>query len=136
MLYTCDNCHYIFPRTSEETCPDCGKATIRPATEAEEDDYKSRDSHDGKPQLTIAVHGIDIVGYELHCHSDSFQLSGIAEGINNITRKSTDFFGENKLEPAFMGIPYHTVKLPTFSCAGTRYPLISVNFIQIPIRIF
>lgn len=43
MLYTCDNCHYIFPRTSEETCPYCGKATIRPATEAEEDDYKSRD---------------------------------------------------------------------------------------------
>ena len=25
MLYACDNCHYLFLRTSEDTCPDCGK---------------------------------------------------------------------------------------------------------------
>ena len=29
MLYACDNCHYLFPRTVEKTCPDCGKTTIR-----------------------------------------------------------------------------------------------------------
>ena len=31
MLYACDICHYLFLRTSEDTCPDCGKAMIRPA---------------------------------------------------------------------------------------------------------
>lgn len=42
MLYACDNCHYLFIRTSEATCPDCGKAMIRPATAEEAEDYKNR----------------------------------------------------------------------------------------------
>ena len=42
MLYACDNCHYLFPRTVEKTCPDCGKTTIRPATDEEQEDYKNR----------------------------------------------------------------------------------------------
>ena len=43
MLYTCDNCHYLFLRTSEDTCPDCGKAMIRPATSEEQEEYKNRE---------------------------------------------------------------------------------------------
>ena len=43
MLYACDNCHYLFLRTSEDTCPDCGKAMIRPATSEEQDEYKNRE---------------------------------------------------------------------------------------------
>ena len=42
MLYACDNCHYLFLKASEETCPDCGKAMIRPATAAEQEDYLNR----------------------------------------------------------------------------------------------
>ena len=43
MLYACDNCHYLFLRTSEDTCPDCGKAMIRPATSEEKEEYKNRE---------------------------------------------------------------------------------------------
>lgn len=43
MLYACDNCHYLFLRTSEDTCPDCGKAMIRPATSKEQEEYKNRE---------------------------------------------------------------------------------------------
>ena len=43
MLYVCDNCHYLFLRTSEDTCPDCGKAMIRPATSEEQEEYKNRE---------------------------------------------------------------------------------------------
>ena len=43
MLYACDNCHYLFLRTSEDTCPDCGKAMIRPATYEEQEEYKNRE---------------------------------------------------------------------------------------------
>ena len=44
MLYACDNCHYLFLRTSEDTCPDCGKAMIRPATSEEQEEYKTREN--------------------------------------------------------------------------------------------
>ena len=43
MLYACDNCHYLFLRTSKDTCPDCGKAMIRPATSEEQEEYKNRE---------------------------------------------------------------------------------------------
>ena len=43
MLYACDNCHYLFLRMSEDTCPDCGKAMIRPATSEEQEEYKNRE---------------------------------------------------------------------------------------------
>ena len=43
MLYACDNCHYLFLRTSEDTCPDCGKAMIRPASSDEQEEYKNRE---------------------------------------------------------------------------------------------
>ena len=43
MLYACDNCHYLFLRTSEDTCPYCGKAMIRPATSEEQEEYKNRE---------------------------------------------------------------------------------------------
>lgn len=43
MLYACDNCHYLFLRTSEDTCPDCGKAMIRPPTSEEQEEYKNRE---------------------------------------------------------------------------------------------
>ncbi len=42
MLYACDNCHYLFLRTSEDTCPDCGKTTIRSATDEEQEEYRKR----------------------------------------------------------------------------------------------
>lgn len=43
MLYACDNCHYLFLSTSADTCPDCGKAMIRPATSEEQEEYKNRE---------------------------------------------------------------------------------------------
>ena len=43
MLYACDNCHYLFLRKSEDTCPDCGNAMIRPATSEEQEEYKNRE---------------------------------------------------------------------------------------------
>ena len=33
MIYACDNCHFLFSRTTEpEQCPDCGKYTVRRAS--------------------------------------------------------------------------------------------------------
>lgn len=43
MVFTCENCHYLFSRTRQpEQCPDCGKYTVRPATTAEEKEFENR----------------------------------------------------------------------------------------------
>lgn len=43
MILTCDNCHFIFSRTIEtDQCPDCGKYEVRPADEAEQEEFNQR----------------------------------------------------------------------------------------------
>lgn len=43
MVFTCDNCGFIFSRTAEtEQCPDCGKFAVRPATEDEQKEFEHR----------------------------------------------------------------------------------------------
>ena len=43
MIYACDACKFLFEKTLEVgRCPDCGKFSIRKASEAEEKEYKSR----------------------------------------------------------------------------------------------
>ena len=43
MVYVCDNCHFLFSHAAvPEQCPDCGKYTVRPANEAERQEYEER----------------------------------------------------------------------------------------------
>ena len=43
MIFTCDNCHFIFSRVEEtDQCPDCGKHEVRPANEAEQEEFSAR----------------------------------------------------------------------------------------------
>ncbi len=43
MIYTCDNCGFIFSRSEEtEQCPDCGKYEVRPANEEEQKEFAQR----------------------------------------------------------------------------------------------
>ena len=40
-IYHCTNCHFTFKREGMvESCPDCGKPDIRPATEAEIEEFQ------------------------------------------------------------------------------------------------
>lgn len=40
MIFACDQCHFVFSRAVEpEQCPDCGKYAVRPANEAEQQEY-------------------------------------------------------------------------------------------------
>lgn len=51
MVYACDNCRFLFSRTNEpEQCPDCGKYTVRPATQAEQREYQTRLNGPLEPQ--------------------------------------------------------------------------------------
>jgi len=43
MVFACVHCHYLFSRFSQpEQCPDCGKFTVRPATEDERCEFEER----------------------------------------------------------------------------------------------
>ena len=49
MIYTCDNCHFVFSRVGRvEQCPDCGKFTIRPANEGERKELNRLLKEDGQ----------------------------------------------------------------------------------------
>lgn len=43
MIYACDNCGFLFSRSSEpEQCPDCGKNAVRPANKVEQKEFAAR----------------------------------------------------------------------------------------------
>ena len=43
MIFTCDNCGFIFSRSSQpEQCPDCGKDNVRLANDAEQEEFAAR----------------------------------------------------------------------------------------------
>ena len=40
MIYACDDCRFVFERTGRvDACPDCGKPSVREATEKEAAEY-------------------------------------------------------------------------------------------------
>lgn len=43
MIFSCDNCGFIFSRSSKpEQCPDCGKSAVRPANKVEQEEFTAR----------------------------------------------------------------------------------------------
>ncbi len=47
MIYACDSCHFLFSRVSPvKQCPDCGKASIRPAALVEIEEFEKRKTSD------------------------------------------------------------------------------------------
>ena len=43
MIYACDSCHFLFSRVSPvKQCPDCGKESIREATQEEIQEFEQR----------------------------------------------------------------------------------------------
>lgn len=44
MVFTCDNCHFIFDAENYlDQCPDCGKYAVRRATEEEVKELEERE---------------------------------------------------------------------------------------------
>lgn len=43
MIFACDNCYFLFSDVKQpEQCPDCGKYTVRPANDAEIQEWEAR----------------------------------------------------------------------------------------------
>ena len=85
MIFTCDNCGFIFSRSEEtEQCPDCGKYEVRPASEEEQQEFAqrmaelSRSEHSEQPRIP------DMEDTELSMFSSfSFRLPATALQIDS-----------------------------------------------------
>lgn len=85
MIFTCDNCGFIFSRSEEtEQCPDCGKYEVRPADEAEQEEFATRMAELSRSEHSEAPRIPDIEDAEISMLSSfSFRLPATALRINS-----------------------------------------------------
>lgn len=85
MIFTCDNCGFIFSRSEEtEQCPDCGKYEVRPANETEQEEFSERMAELSRSEHSEAPRIPDIGDAEISMFSSfSFRLPATALQINS-----------------------------------------------------
>lgn len=98
MIFTCDNCGFIFSRSEEtEQCPDCGKYEVRPANEEEQEEFATRMAELSRSECSEAPRVPDIEDTEISMFSSfSFRLPATALQINsNMIVDIVVEYGEN-----------------------------------------
>ena len=85
MIFTCDNCRFIFSRVEEtDQCPDCGKHAVRPANEAEQEEFSARMAELTQSERSEAPRIPDLWDAEISMLSSfSFRLPATALKINS-----------------------------------------------------
>ncbi len=85
MVFTCDNCGFIFSRSDEtDQCPDCGKHMVRPADEDEQDEFVHRMAELTRSKHSEAPRFADIEDAEISMLSSfSFRLPATALHIHS-----------------------------------------------------
>ena len=85
MIFTCDNCGFMFSRSEEaEQCPDCGKYEVRPANEAEQEEFAQRMAELSRCEHSEAPRIPNIEDAEISMLSSfSFRLPATALQINS-----------------------------------------------------
>ncbi len=85
MVFTCDNCGFIFSRTEEtDQCPDCGKHMVRLADEAEQEEFAARMAELSRSERSEAPRIPDLEDAEISMLSSfSFRLPATALQINS-----------------------------------------------------
>lgn len=85
MVFTCDNCGFIFSRTGEtDQCPDCGKHMVRPANEVEQEEFAARMAELSRSERSESPRIPDIEEAEISMLSSfSFRLPATALQINS-----------------------------------------------------
>lgn len=85
MIFTCDNCGFIFSRSEEtEQCPDCGKHLVRSANEEEQEEFVQRMAELSRSEHSEAPRIPDIEDTEISMlNSFSFRMPATALRINS-----------------------------------------------------
>ena len=85
MIYTCDNCGFVFKRNEEtEQCPDCGKYEVRPADDMEQKEFAIHMAELLREERAEAPRFPNIVETEISMlNSFSFRLPATALQIDS-----------------------------------------------------
>ena len=85
MIFTCDNCGFIFSRSEEpEQCPDCGKYEVRPTNELEQDEFSARMAELIREERTDSPRAPTLEDTEISMlNSFSFRVPATALHINS-----------------------------------------------------
>ena len=85
MIFTCDNCGFIFSRSEEtEQCPDCGKYEVRPADEAEQEEFATRMAELTRAERADSPRSPELEDTEISMLSSfSFRVPATALHINS-----------------------------------------------------
>ena len=88
--------------------------------------------HDRQPELRVGIQGADAVVHEKHPYPQRLQLPGVGNGVQNISGKTADLFGDDQLKLSFTGVADHAFELLPLFRGGAGDPLVGVNLIQLP----
>jgi len=101
MIFTCDNCGFIFSRSEEtEQCPDCGKYDVRPANDAEQKEFDQRMAELIREECAEAPRFPNLVETEISIlNSFAFKLPATALQIDSGTMVDVLVeYGENSAD--------------------------------------
>ena len=92
-----------------------------------------------RPEATavasMEVWNADAVVHKENANAQGFQLSRVANGVQDVSGEPADLFRDNQLEFAHFGIADHAVELGSLLCTGAGDALVGVDPVQLPVRL-
>ena len=91
--------------------------------------------HNGQPQLRIVIEGVDVVVLEKHPHAATQKLTGVLNGVQGVTGKTGDLFGDDQIEHPCSGIIHHPVEILPLLCGNAGKTFINIAGNEGPVGI-
>ena len=90
-------------------------------------------SHDGQPKLGVRLQSTDPVVHKQNTYPQCFQLSGVGDGVQYISRKTADLLGKDQVKFPQMGVGNHSFEGGSFLRRRSGDSFVGIDFIQLPV---
>ena len=92
-------------------------------------------SHDGQPKLGVRLQSTDPVVHKQNTYPQCFQLSGVGDGVQYISRKTADLLGKDQVKFPQMGVGNHSIEGGSFLRRRSGDSFVGINLVQFPVRL-